>query len=200
MRQPGNDLQHLLASPFWISELRRVRRLVFHHRLNIVAPIVFLDFRKAAPRAQSAKRFLRHLLREEMCRGRAHERFLRLELRNQRLAGLRGIHTSVQKERRGIRIEIERVLRDVNDRIWKQQQPGGKRLNIHAALSQVESQRKIIGRVGLLKIGLHDHVFDQIQRLRRFIQLKKKRRGIKLKNVVGLLRRHPCSSCQSAFR
>src|SRR5258708_35832410 len=124
-----------------------------------------------------------------MWRGRGNERFLRLELRNQRLASLRGIHTSVQKERRGIRIEIQRVLRDVNDRIRKQQQPGGKRLNIHAALSEIESQRKIIGRIGLLKIGLHDRVFDQIQRLRRLVQLKKKRRGIKLKNVVGLLRR-----------
>ena len=126
---------------------------------------------------------------EQVRRRRAHERFLRLQLRDQRFAGFRGIHASIQEKGCGVRIQVQRVLRNVDDRIRKEQQPGRQGLNVRAALPDFQRQGKIVRGVGLLKICLHDRVLDQSQGLRRFVQLKQKRGRIELKNVVSLLRR-----------
>src|SRR5262249_21346627 len=91
-----------------------------------------------------------------------------------------------EKQRRGVRIEIQGVLGNVNHRVRKEQDLRGQRPNVHAALSQVHGQGKIVRRVGLLKIRLHDGVAHQVQRVRRFIELEQKRRGVELKKMIRL--------------
>ena len=185
VRQGGDDFQDLFAREFGLRQVGGIRRLIFDDGVNIVAAVLLLDLADAAPAAEGAERLFIKLFSEEVGRGRAHEKFGGLQFGDEGAGGLRGWHAAVKKERGGVRVQIEGGLGDVDGGVGIAEQARGEGLDVHARLRESEGQRKIIGGIGFLKIGVGDGVADNYEGIGRMVHLIKNLACIELEIVVG---------------
>ena len=75
----------------------------------------------------------------------------------------------------------------------------GERLNVNASLRKREGERKIIGGIGLLEIGLGDGIADDLEGIGRGVHLIEEFAGIELEIVVGGFRSEHEFKASSAF-
>src|SRR5208283_667645 len=170
----SDRLQDPLTRKFGMGEVDFVGLLILHDGGDVVAAKFFLDLGQTIPAAKGAKTFFGELLGKQMGGAGTHEGLWGLQLGDKGVRGDGGLHAAVEKKSGSIGVELETLLRNADDGVGIAQETSGERADVHALLSQSHAERKIVGGIGFLEIGLRDGIAYEKQGFRRVVRLIEK--------------------------